>query len=83
METLFDLLSVTLFIATAGMFFHRYRHENPPLTPYVLISLVCAVSNWLGNHGAAFGSVCLMTAAAFYLLQLASTPYNEENDQPR
>jgi len=51
METLFDLLSVVLFISAASMFFYRFKNENPPLAPYMLIALVCAVSNWFGNHG--------------------------------
>ena len=55
METTFDFLAVALFIATAGLFFHRLRHEDPALAPYMLICLVCAVSNWLGNHGGGAG----------------------------
>lgn len=78
METLFDLLSVVLFIATAAMFFFRFRSENPPLAPYMLISLVCAVSNWLGNHGGGVAAVALLVAASFYLLHLASEPYQDE-----
>ncbi|MEL6359509.1 MAG: XrtV sorting system accessory protein [Pseudomonadota bacterium] len=81
METIYDFLSVSLFIAAASVFFYRFRHEDPPLAPYVLISLICAVSNWLGNNGAAFGSICLMTAAAFFLLQLASMTYAEDSDE--
>lgn len=78
METLFDILSVTLFIATAAMFFYRFRSENPPLAPYMLISLVCAVSNWLGNHGGGVAAVALLVAASFYLLHLAGEPYQED-----
>lgn len=80
METTFDILSVALFIATAGMFFHRFRHENPPLAPYILISLVCAVANWLGNHNGAIGAVSLLVAGAFFLLQLASEPYRDSEN---
>ncbi len=80
METLFDLMSVALFIATAGIFFHRFRSEDPPLAPYMLISLVCAVANWLGNSGGGIGAVLLLIAAAFYLLHIAGAPYAEEAD---
>ena len=80
METLYDLMAVTLFIATAGIFFYRYRSENPPLAPYMLISLVCAVSNWLGNHGAGVGAVLLLIAGSFYLLHIAGSPYAEETE---
>lgn len=78
MDTMFDLLAVALFIACAGMFFLRFRHEDPPLTPYVLISLACAIGNWLGNEGHAAFAVGIMIAGAFLLLHLASLPYPEE-----
>ena len=78
MSTLFDLLSVALFIGTAAMFFLRFKHEDPPLAPYMVISLVCAVSNWLGNNGAGVWAVALLIAASFLLLHIASLPYPDE-----
>ncbi len=78
MNTLFDLMSVALFIATAAMFFLRFKHEDPPLTPYVLICLVCAVGNWLGNNGAGPFAVALLIAGSFLLLHVASLPYPDE-----
>ena len=80
METTFDFLAVSLFIATAGLFFHRLRHEDPALAPYMLVCLVCAVANWLGNHGGGAGAVGLLTAGSFFLLQLASAPYGDDLD---
>jgi len=82
LETLFDLLSVTLFIATAGLFFLRYRHEDPPLTPYLLVSLVSAVGNWLGNHGGGAAAVALLIAGSFLTLHLASQPYHDDLKEP-
>lgn len=83
METIYDFMSVTLFIATAGIFFYRYRNENPPLAPYMLISLVCAASNWLGNNGGGVGAILLLVAASFYLLYIAGTPYAEDGEAPK
>ncbi|MEM8770094.1 MAG: XrtV sorting system accessory protein [Pseudomonadota bacterium] len=82
METIFDFLSVTLFIATASLFFLRFRHENPPLAPYLLVSLVAAVGNWLGNHGGGLAAVALLIAGAFLTLHLASEPYREDPKEP-
>jgi hypothetical protein len=82
-ETLFDFMSVALFIAAAGIFFYRYRSENPPLAPYMLISLVCAVANWLGNAGGGVGAVLLLVAGSFYLLHVASAPFAEESEEAR
>lgn len=81
METIFDLLAVLLFLATAGLFFLRLRHEDPPITPYLLIALVSAVGNWLGNHGGGVAAVALLIAGAFLTLHLASEPYREPREE--
>lgn len=81
METIFDILSVTLFIAAAGLFFMRFRHENPPLWPYVLVSLIAATGNWLGNHGGGLAAVALLMGGAFFTLHLASEPYRDQADR--
>lgn len=75
---MFDFMATMLFIATAGLFFARYRHENPPLAPYLVVSLICAVGNWLGNHGGGVAAVALLIAGAFCTLHLASEPYRED-----
>ena len=83
METIFDLLAGLLFIATAGLYFLRFRHESPPLAPYVLVGLVCAVGNWLGNHGGGVAAVALLIAGAFLTLHLASEPYRETPEEKK
>ncbi|MBT8471080.1 MAG: hypothetical protein HKN14_06535 [Marinicaulis sp.] len=83
MTTIFDFLSVSLFIAAAGLFFSRFRKEDPPLTPYVVVSLACAIGNWLGNNGNALLAVALFAAAAFLTLHLASEPFREDTREPR
>lgn len=83
MTTLFDFISVTLFIAAAALFFLRFRHENPPLAPYALVSLVAAVGNWLGNHGGGAAAVALLIGGAFLTLHLASEPYRENREEGR
>lgn len=81
LETMFDILSVTLFIAAASLFFLRFRHEDPPLAPYVIVSLVAALGNWVGNNApnayVALSAIALIIAGAFYTLHLASEPYRE------
>ncbi len=78
MESMFDLLAVALFIAAAGMFFLRFRHEDPPLAPYLLISLACAAGNWLGESGHPAPAIALLIGGAFLLLHIASLPYPDE-----
>lgn len=79
MSSMFDLLATALFIACAGLFFLRFRHEDPPLAPYVAISLACAAANWLGEEGAPLIAVALLIGGAFLLLHLASQPYPDES----
>lgn len=74
METPFDWLSVLLFIAGAGVFFHRLGAGDEPLAPYMLISLVAAVANWTGDHGAPVFALVLLVAGAVYLLRLFRAP---------
>ncbi|MAW79146.1 MAG: hypothetical protein CMI63_02830 [Parvularcula sp.] len=81
MTTIFDLLSVMLFIAAAGLFLVRVRHEDPPLAPYLLITLVSIVGGWLGNNGGGAPAVGLLIAAAFLTLHLASQPYREDPEE--
>ena len=81
METIFDFLSVVLFIATAGIFFLRIGRENPPLAPYLVICIACAVANQLGNADMVVASIILLVCAAFLLLQIASEPYSPESDE--
>ena len=85
MDTIFDLLAVTLFVAATALFVVRSRHENPPLAPYVLVSLVAAVGNWLGNHAdghiSSLAAVAFLMAGAFLTLHLASEPYRDDREE--
>lgn len=82
METIFDILAIALFIAVASLFFMRFRHENPPLWPYLLVSIVAATGNWLGNEAdgwlSGLGAVAFLMGGAFFTLHLASEPYRED-----
>ncbi|MEL7019232.1 MAG: XrtV sorting system accessory protein, partial [Pseudomonadota bacterium] len=69
---------MALFIAAASIFFLRLRHEDPPLFPYLLISVTCAAANWLGNHRFDLIAIGVLAAAAFLLLHLTSQPYGPD-----
>ena len=81
METIFDLLAALLFVSTAGLFALRFRHEDPPILPYLLIASTCAVGNWLGNAGGGPAAVGLLIAGSFLTLHLASQPFREKMDK--
>jgi len=75
-------LAALLFVATAGLFIVRFRHEDPSITPYILIASVAAVGNWLGNNGGGPAAVALLIAGSFLTLHLASQPYREDPEEP-
>ncbi len=81
MDSMFDFMSLLLFIATAGLFLVRVRHEDPPLAPYLLIAAVSVVGNVLGNNGGGAAAAMLMMASAFFVLHLASEPFREGREQ--
>jgi hypothetical protein len=83
MDTLYDFVSVLLFVAAAAGFFHRLRRVDEPLAPYMLVSLAAAVANWLGEHGAEIGAVLLLAGGAVYLQRLLRAPYPGEDGPPR
>lgn len=83
MATMFDFMSILLFIAAAGLFIVRSRHENPPLAPYLVIALVSIIGAWLGNNGGGPAAVTLMVASAFLALHLASEPFREDPEEHR
>lgn len=83
MASMFDLVSIALFVATAAMFIVRVRREDPPVAPYVLIALSSGAGMWLGEAGAALFAVCILIAGAFLLLHLASLPYREDGERGR
>ncbi len=78
MASYFDIFAVALFIATASIFFVRYQHENPKLQPFLIISLACALANWLGEHGMPIAAIALLASGSFLLLHITSSPYDRE-----
>ena len=78
MDSFFDLFAVALFVATASIFFLRFRHEDPRLMPYIVISLSCALANWLGENGAALAAIAILAAGSFLLLHITSAPCSDE-----
>jgi hypothetical protein len=83
MDTIYDFVSVLLFIAAAAGFFHRLRRVDEPLAPYMLISLAAAVANWLGEHGAEIGAILLLAGGAAFLTHLLRAPYSGEDGSAR
>jgi len=78
LETIFDLLTVTLFAGLVVLFLKRSidHPEGEPykdhLWQYLLAGVGCAVANYLGNGGYMFAAVGLFMATlafTFYILK--------------
>lgn len=80
---MFNLFSVLLFAAAAGLFLLRIRHERPPLAPYLVLCHVSIVGAWLGNNGGGWAAVALLISGSFLALHLAGMPYNDDPEESR
>lgn len=78
MITLIDVHSIGLLLISLGVFLVRYVRQDPPIQPYVVIALVCALGNWLGDRGAELAAVVLLTAASFLFLACLLQPLRSE-----
>lgn len=69
MTTVYDWLTVALF---AGLITHFLAYsvkpeaEDIPFGHYLLLSVVCAAANWLGNHDWELAAVLLLLAGVGY-----------------
>lgn len=75
MQTVFDWITVAIFIATAGTFFYRTQYEWPPLYKYLALSVGCAFANYLGNSGYVFAALILIGILLAGLIWLGTRPY--------
>jgi hypothetical protein len=76
MQTVFDWITLAIFIATAGTFFFRAQQESPPLYKYLAISVGCAFANRLGNLGYFYPALILIGLLLAALIWLGSRPYD-------
>lgn len=81
MASMFDLLSLALFVGAAGVILIRVRRERTQLGPFAVVVVVAAVGNRLGEAGGGPAAACLLLGGAFLLLHLASVPYPEDGER--
>ena len=66
MTTIFDVVTVTCFIALAIAFFQFTDRDPKQLLHFVLAGILFAVANQLGNSGQSALAVVLIAAGAGY-----------------
>jgi hypothetical protein len=69
MTTIYDWLTVALF---AGLVTHflafsvRSDVKDIPFGHYLLLSVACALANWLGNNGSGWAAILVLLAGGAY-----------------
>lgn len=76
MQTVFDWVSVAIFIATAGTFFYRTQHEWPPLNRYIGVAIGCMIANELGNLGYFIPALLIIALLIAAVIWLGSRPFD-------
>jgi apolipoprotein N-acyltransferase len=70
METAYDWLTVFLFAGLVTLFLHRSvdaQRSGDGIWRYLLASVGCAGTNWLGNHGWDLAALALLAATIAFI----------------
>ena len=65
MITIFDFFALALMAMAMALFVYRYIKQDPPVYPYLVISVSSLVASWLGNAGGGVPALMMLIAAAF------------------
>lgn len=69
METVYDWVTVAVFVALAVLFLQRSSEEEPrdEIYHYAPPAIGCAIANYLGNEGYMFAAVALIVGVLAYI----------------
>lgn len=67
METIYDFVTVGLFVAIIGMYFHFNQKEDQDLKYYILPSIGLAIANQVGNDLSDIAAIAMIGAIVYYL----------------
>ncbi len=74
MTTVFDVVTITVFVGLVIAFFQFTDRDQRTLLHFVLGGIVLAVANQVGNQGSAFLAATLIVAAIVYVLIMTIRP---------
>jgi hypothetical protein len=83
LETVYDWVTVGIFVALVVLFLQRSMQEEPEdrLYQYFPPAIGCAVVNYLGNEGYAVAAVAILGAIIGYILFILKPFGNAESDK--
>lgn len=69
METVYDWVTVAVFVGLAVLFLQRSSEDQPrdKISHYLPPALGCAISNYLGNEGYMLPAVLLIVGVMAYI----------------
>ncbi|GHF25441.1 hypothetical protein GCM10017044_20310 [Kordiimonas sediminis] len=84
MNTVFDFITVAIFIAIVGMFFQFSKKEDQNITAYIVPAIGCALGNYFGNEGFVIPAWVIIFATVYYvffhILRKEGVPDNIDGD---
>lgn len=81
MSTVYDWVTVLVFISLLALYFLRLERRDVPLSRYVGAAAGCAAANYLGNHDyhvIAFGVIAATLYFAYFFIVAPSAPGKRE-----
>lgn len=67
METIFDFLTVFIFVVVVGLFLHFSQKGEQKILPYMLPAAGCAAANFAGNNNYELVAWCLIAMLCGYV----------------
>ena len=82
MSTVYDWVTVLIFIGLLALYFLRHARNDVPLGRYIIAAVGCAGANYLGNnsyHVMALGVIAATLYFAYYFILMPSTTGKRES----
>lgn len=74
MSTVYDWVTVLIFIGLLGLYFLRQDRTDVPLARYMIAAAGCALANWLGNENYSFAAMATIAATLYFTWFFIVTP---------
>ncbi len=69
MSTIYDFLTVAIFIGIVGFYFYRQREGEEDLSRYIIAAVGCALANYFGNGGYHIAAIGLILITFGFIYQ--------------
>jgi len=74
MSTVYDWVTVLIFIGLLALYFLRQDREDVPLARYLIAATGCALANFLGNDNYHIGAIGIIAATLYFTWHFILNP---------